>query len=94
MPKQTVDQRMIRIPRSWMNNHAFGFIDDNHIVIFVHNIQFHFLRLRFQRFILRQRHIAGFDLIAVFYRQILDPHRFRIDQLLDAAARAIVHRLT
>ena len=48
MRQQAVDQRAIRMPRRWMHHHALGFVDDNHLVIFVHNIQWHRFRFGFQ----------------------------------------------
>ena len=54
--KQSVYQCSGRMSRCRVDNHPFGLVDNQKVIVFIHNVQRNVFRLKFQRFRLRQRH--------------------------------------
>ena len=72
-----IDHCMGIMSGTWMNYHSFGFIDDQHIFIFIQNIQWNIFRknvrtLRLRKF---QLHCIGkLYFIICLYRFFIDCH--------------------
>ena len=86
--KQGVDERAARMAGSRVHNEARRLVDDEHVVVFVHDRERYRLRLHLEGDRIRDFHLddlAGHDLLIRFDRQPADSDLAVRDELLNIA---------
>lgn len=91
-PKKCVDECAAGVPRSGVNGHTGGFVDDDKVVVFVKNVERDGLGFSFEwgaRFGLDGDLFATFEFLAGFGGLAVDQNESRFDEFLDPGAGEI-----
>jgi len=87
--EKRVDERPGKIPRSGMDSHAGGLVDDDEVIVFVKHVERDGFGFRFERSARLRLHsdaFAAFEFLARFGGLAVDENKAGIDEFLDAGA--------